>query len=670
MGFINTPIKTIGAALIGLTGLQTLPWDDQSQYPVVPGSPLPPPILREFTWVAEFLITAQTHSSTASRLPGQYDGIDVTVGQWVADSVTGEAWQIIEVREKTPTYVKVVLQDVYRYNTYRDPAGTGFGIPNVGNYIIFNLSDAGLPQIDPVPEFGISAYFSQNLSSRFEYINTQYDFALYQTGNTFKAGDVISANDITNSFVLADNANRIVVGRVTSVSNVKEGWFTVNPVQKIVDFLDWLPGDVGDIIYSDGTQLTTANDGPQVYVKLRNNTQSVTTGNSITPASTGAVMQLNGVDVTFTGSTMADTADDINSVYAETGVYASLVFPAQSIVTGEVTNIYGEPALYAISNPASIRLNGILVTFNIASTEPGYTEYARPAEMARSINQANIPNIIAVADPVSTLRITNTSGGEIYISDQLPDSNGVNFAGANSATGFQLHTPAVADHVLCLTADDSRAINLLDVLGTPTAELGIVSVENGIKAAGMYIKDGLRNATSTVVSNLAQLNQLNPVAGDSAFVIDSVDVDGNNSGEWSLRMYDGAYWVIISNQDSAATDAKSLEYTFAYNAPAETTVGHISTGRRVTLITVEVTEAFDNSAALSIGYDINNSAPVSMPSGLMRPEIIDLTVPGIYTCSSSILFGTDTPSGDVTVTATYDSGGATTGTAQIIVSYI
>ena len=135
-------------------------------------------------------------------------------------------------------------------------------------------------------------------------------------------------------------------------------------------------------------------------------------------------------------------------------------------------------------------------------------------------------------------------------------------------------------------------------------------------------------------------------------------------------MFDGAYWVIISNQDSAATDAKSLEYTFAYNAPAEMTVGHISTGRRVTLITVEVTEAFDNSAALSIGYDINNSAPVSMPSGLMRPEIIDLTVPGIYTCSSSILFGTDTPSGDVTVTATYDSGGATTGTAQIIVSYI
>lgn len=671
MSFINTPIKTLGATLNGTTGLQTLPWDDHSQYPLLPGEPVPNPMLREFTWVAEFSIITQTHSSLGSRSPGKYDGMDVTVGQWVADSVTGEAWQIIEVREKTADYVKVVLQDVYRYNTYRDTTGLGYGTPNVGNYIIFNLSDAGLPQIDPVPEFGISSHFSQNLSSRFEYINAQYDFALYQPGNTFRVGDVIAANASTNTFVLADSVNRIVIGRVTSLSNVKAGWFTINPVQKIVDFLDSLPGNVGDIIYSDGATLTADSLGPQVYVKLRNNTQSTTIGSSTTAATVGSVLRINGVDVTFTGETMETVVSDINGVYAETKVLASTVLPAQSIVNGVVSNLYGEPALYAVSNPATINLNGIPVVFDIASTEPGYTEYARPAEMVQAINRAGIPNIIAVAENLTTLRITNTAGGGIYISDQIVDSNGVNFAGENSATGLPLHTPAGVDYVLQLTADDSRAINLLDVLGAPTAELGIVSVENGIKAAGVYIKDGLRNAGTTVVANIAQLNQLQPIAGDSAYVIDSADADGNNSGEWSLRLYNGTNWVITSNQDSATTDAKSLEYTFAYGSPADIVVGGISTGRRITLITVEVTEAFDNSASLNIGYDIDNSdTPVSAPAGLMRPEIIDLTVAGIYTCSSSVLFGTDTPPGDVIVTATYNNGGATVGTAQIIVSYV
>lgn len=669
MGFINKPIKTIGAVVQSSSGAQSLPWANIVDYPVTPGETAPTPIPKDFIWELVFVVTTQIHSAVSSRSPGKYTGMDVSVGQWIADSTSGQAWQIIEVREKTDTQVRVLVQDVYRYNTFRDPSGIGRADPLPGYFIIFNLSDSGIPQIDPVPEFGVSSSFAQNLNSRFEYINTQYDFALYQENNTFQEGDVIAADNDTNTFLLADGSHRVVLGRVTSISNEKPGWFTINPVQKIVDFLDYLPGDIGDIVYYDGADLTLDATGPQVYVVLRKHTPSRTTGKHPTPPSAGDVLQINGVNITFTSDDMMTAVSDINLHTPDTGVAADTAVAAKSVYSGYITSIYGETALFAASSPATAQINGVTVVFDITATDPGYEEYARAAQMADAINRANIPDITASSPALTDLVITNSAGGEINITDQTPDINGVYFAGPDSGAAIPTYTPANTDGVLRLTAVDARAINLLDVVGEPTVTLGIVSVENGVKAAGMYIRDGLRSARTTVVADLQQLGALEPIAGDGAFVIDSTDQLGNNSGEWSMWVYDGAIWVKTSTHDSATTDARSLEATIAHDTAEDIVVGNISTGRRITLITVDVTEQFDSDATLAIGYSIASAADENTGS-LMTPETIDLTTPGVYTGSSSILFGTDTPTGDVTINAKYIGNGATTGAAQIIVSYL
>lgn len=670
MGFINTPIKTIGAIVRSTTGIQTLPWPNIADYPVPPGAPSPSPVPKDYVWEVVLSVTKQGHSSVTSRSPGKYTGMDVAVGQWIADSVSGQAWQITEVREKTDTQVRVLVQDVYRYNTFRAPSGLGRADPQPGYYIIFNLSDSGIPQIDPVPEFGVSSSFAQNLNSRFEYINTQYDFALYQENNTFQEGDVIAADNDTNTFLLADGTHRVVLGRVTSISNEKPGWFTINPVQKIVDFLDYLPGNIGDMVYYDGADLTLDAKGPQVYVVLRKQTPSQTTGKNATPPLAGNVLQINGVNITFTGDDMMAAVSDINLHTPDTGVTADTAVAAKSVHSARyITSIYGEIALYAASNPATAKINGVTVIFDITAPDPGYEEYARAAQIADAINRANIPDITASSPTLTDLTITNSAGGEINITDQTPDINGVYFAGPDSGAGIPTYTPANTDGVLRLTAVDARAINLLDVTGVPTELLGLVSVENGIKAAGMYIRDGLRSAKTTVVADLQQLDTLDPIAGDGAFVIDSADQLGNNSGEWSMWVYDGAIWVKTSTHDSATTDARSLEATLAHDSAEDVVVGNISTGRRITLITVDVTEPFDLDASLAIGYSIASAADENTGS-LMTPETIDLTTLGVYTGSSSILFGTDTPAGDVTINAKYIGNGATTGTAQIIVSYL
>jgi hypothetical protein len=188
----------------------------------------------------------------------------------------------------------------------------------------------------------------------------------------------------------------------------------------------------------------------------------------------------------------------------------------------------------------------------------------------------------------------------------------------------------------------------------------------------MYIAEGIRTTVSTVVTNLAQLNTLSPYVGDTSYVINSDDGNGNNVGEWSQWLFNGSYWVETANQDSSTTDAKSLETMLDWSSPPVINIRSISTGRRITLITVEVTIPFNNAGStVSIGYQINNpTTPVTISDALMASGVIDLTVAGTYTTSTDILFGTDTVQGDVIITCNYANSGATAGQAQIIVSYV
>jgi hypothetical protein len=677
MAFLNVPLKAIQCIVGNITGTETMPWYNPTGFPVRPPNPTPLPIQLYYRWKVDMIVSRQNQSAYNTREPGLYNGQDVTVGQWIANLVSGQAWQIIQIDSKTQNSVSAVIQDVYRYNTFRDPSGSGNGSPVPGLYVVFSIGDTGLPELDPVPPSGVSATFSINLQSRFQYINLQYDYPLYQENNNFFVNDVVAANSDTNSFVLSDDNNRVVIGRVTSISDTKPGWFTINPVQKIVDFLDYLPGDIGDIIYTDidnPGEITIEPGGTELYVKLRNNTSSVSTSVLSGPTTTGNVFQLNGLDITVISPGNSNALiSSVNSHQAQTGVSAISVFTPTFVQTNStmITPIYGEPALFAASSPASATINGVLVIFNIRSTDPGYTQYARAAQMAMSINNAMIPNIVADTPGVLILRITNIAGGPISIVNNTPDTNNVPFAGSSSGSGLILSTPASTNVRIKFTAVDARSINFLNVIGTTVDDFGLISVENGVKACGLYIEEGLRQATTTVLLDLAGLNSLRPLIGDQAYVIDSNDGQGNNVGEWSLWIYSGGSWVQTSNQHSSKTDAKSLEYTLNTTSPATINVGEISTGRRITLITVQVTTPFNGTPTLNIGYKISNPIPPApVPNGLMDSSIIDLTVIGTYTTVTDILFGTDTAQGDVTVTANFTVDGATTGIAQVLVSYV
>jgi hypothetical protein len=678
MSFLNIPLKSVQLNLISVVPSDTMPWYNPALFPVAPGNPEPSAQQNAYRWILTCDVSQQLHSSNLSRQPGAYNGQDISVGQWIANASSGAAWQIISVVSKTTQSIQFIVQDIYRYNTYRDVTQQGDGSPPLGYYVAFSVSDSGVPQIDPIPEAGVSANFFTNLLSRFEYINLQYDFPLYQSGNGFQNNDVIGTDVSTHSFALASTSSIIPVGRITSISDTIIGWFTINPVQKITDFLDNLPGQIGDIIYTDPNNpggLTLTPGGSQIYLKIRNNTNSISYSNANSSTTPGNVFQLNDIDVVIGGASgnLDDLVTAIELVASQTGVHATKnLVPSTASTTLSLSPLYGEILLNVTAPYPAATINGTLVTFNISSSDAGYVGYSRAVDMKTAINNANIPNITATTIGAASLVITNSTGGSITIVNTQADINGVSFSGNASGSGVPTFTTGSSDYRVTFIAIDSRPINFLDVVGSPTGDYGLISVENGIKACGMYIAEGIRTSTSVVVSNLAALNSLAPYLGDQAYVINSDDSQGNHVGEWSMWLFDGASWVQTSNQDSATTDAKSLEYTLTTATAATINIGEISTGRRVTLITVEVTTPFNGPATLSIGYQVSNPtlSPPPVPEGLMVPGLIDLTVAGTYTTYTDVLFGTDTAQGDVTIRGTFDPSTSTLGSAQIIVSYV
>jgi hypothetical protein len=680
MSFLNKPVKTLEANVTSVLGTEFLPWYNPLNFPST-GSPAPS--AKAYRWKIEMSVASQNQSSYLTRNPGLYNGYDVTIGQWIANATTGQAWQIISIESKSANSVVATVQDIYRYNTFRDTSQVGNGGLSLGVYVIFNLSGDGIPQIDPVPPSGISSNFTQNLISRFTYNNLQYDYALYQADNTFAINDVIAVDNETHRYVLADEFYKIVIGRVTSVSDAIPGWFTINPINKIVDFLDSLPGDVGDQIYSSTDvpgELSLDSAGSPIYIKLRNQTVSKVSGTSTGPTTSGSIISLNSVNITVGGTGSAeDLVSAINSATEDTGVNAELSLSPSSAqtISSNISTIYGEPALFAASNPVSASINGVLVTFSSRSSVPGYEDYSLPTQMAKDINNANIPNISAeVINSGTGLKIINDSGGIITISNVNSDTNGVPFAGPNSGSGISLSTSASTQNIVKFTAIDARAINFLDVQGSVTLDFGLVSVENGTKAAGLYIQGGVRQAGAMVVTDLAFRDSLTPLIGDQAYVIDSNDGNNNYVNQWSNWLWDGSDWVLIARQSSASVDSKTLSYTLTNNSPLEFNIGTLTTGRRIASVAVNVSVPFNGLATLALGYLINNSeTPVTSINGLMAINLNNLNAVGIYTADTGLKFGVGgTPGvnvdGDVTVTGTFNDGGSTQGAATIIITYV
>jgi len=658
---LNVPAKVLPVTVTNMTMKEYWIYDDGLGDKWWSGGANPKP----YRWELTISVNQISHGSHRTRTPFKYDGLDILVGDFIAGATDGKALQIVSITEKTETSAVCVVEDILRYNTFRNATGIGiFTVP--GQAVIFELNEFGDPMIDPLPLGIVSSDFYANVNSRFKYLNPRAHFVLEKENHNFEVGDVIGLSDLGVYELSSDSNLDKLIGTVTHVGPGPHK-FMIRPMNGTIDFSLALPGSAGDFVYAstDGSgDLTTEPSGAAIFLNICNAVPSTVRGkvlNATTVA--GSIIEINGINVNISNTDIDSVTTNINSLTSQHKVESSI----QSPYTEASSDAVSYPSIYGLVGgypPFSAIING--TTVNFTTTVAGNAEYSQNVavaeDMVADILAANIPNISARASG-GKLYITETQGGSITIVNQTNDVNGNPFAGPNSISSLGTSYAASIDKILVLTRNDGGEIILSNVEGTPCEDFGIVSGHNGSYTIGMDIEQGIRKAGITVVSDIVARDALsNVLVGDQAYVLNA------GQDEWGLYIWNGSAWIVIATEDSAATDANSLHHIYVMPSQVDGDIeviemGRISPHSRVVSALVEVITPFDgysSAPTLNIGIDGNISELVS-------DALIDLENIGSYNLTPDFHYDGEE---EINIIATLAHNGSTSGEIKITVTYV
>ena len=590
---LNHPNKVLGVSVSSISGKNY--WDHQNGSGDIwysgSGSK------KYYQWTITFSVTQQTHGSHLSRDDFTYNGLDVTVGDWIAGATTGQCLKIVSIDAKTTTSVTCVVEDWLRYNTFK--ASDGNGIFGTGACIVFSLNELGLPILDPLPTTAAGIFYA-TVMSRFQYLNPSLNYVLEKTSHGFSKGDVICAG--SSGYAKATSSN---MGKMIGIV-VEDGpgpnMFMISPNSRIIDFEPAIPGTRGDYVYVDTDgDLTTTDTGKIAFLKIQDAMPTTLEGTIDGPSvPDGHVMKLNGSTVTFAGTgganaTVSQMTTTINAGTSTHSVTASTVPTKNNVVSNPDSTAYGLIGGYTNFSAAFNSGSGN-TTVTFSTNTAGQAKYGAavsiPSDMATDINAANIPNLTASANGADTqLTVTEANGNTITIVNVTNDSNGNPFVGGSNISGLNATTNGPGTSRLNLTRTDGGEVLIYEGTEHFRNNTGIASGHNGMYPLALNVEQGLRSGTVTVVNNITSRNALNAQTGDQCHVLTSSD------GEWALYLYDGSSWVKISDADSSVVDAQTLTTTFSmpvsgFGTATTNTLGNISPGCKITSVSIEVTTAF------------------------------------------------------------------------------
>jgi len=649
------PAKFLVCEMTSSLGIEAWPFDDGT------GQDLWFINQNPYRWEIEISVIPQNHSSHLTRNPFQYTGLDIKIGDWISGTGNGVALKIISITQKSDTFVKCIIEDVDRFNTFHDPTGNGIGIFPLGKAVVFELGGDGLPILLPLPGAGIlSQNFAADLISRFRINNPTRRFRFEQTNHGFVEGDELVINKTTGLFEKSSSSNLNIVGRVVEVES-GPNTFLLDPITKIrEDILPPLPGNVGDVIYYDPlnpgalTNIFPGKGAKAAYIKLSNSIPAQVTGTIGNPTTIiNNILEINDIEVVFTTdpnsdniAELADVVNDINLLNSQHGVMASSIISPTSVI-GTVPN----PIEDINSGPITFTINGILVSL---VTDVNGFGFPGIDDIIQDINGLSGLHGVNASNNNGFLELTEVNGNAITIVDVDPPTGGaIGFRKPfKEATGL-VDAPASTTFKLSLSANNGQQILLRNKFGTPMLDLGIFSVENGKLPLGLIVEQSSKVTESFVVPDIPSRDALNVGVGDTVFVINKGD------GEWGGYLYDGTSFILINTEESARTDSRSLSVDITNTSPLQTVIGEVSSGSRVSPVTIEVIIPFDSAPTISVG-DAGQS------DRLFENANVDLTTIGTYVSTPAFQYtgGTDT---DIIVT--FSSAGATQGLARVTITY-
>jgi len=599
---LNVPNKVLSTNISSVTGYAYWPHQNGSGDIWYSGSGSK----KYYQWEIVFSVTEQSHGSHLTRDDFKFNGLDVVVGDWIAQASSGSCWKIISITSKSATSVTAVVEDWLRYNTFR--TSTGNGNPSNGTGVVFSLNEKGVPMLDPLPGT-VAASFYATVASRFEYLNPQTNYVLEQTAHGLNKGDVVAVSSA--GFTKANTDTMAKMIGVVTEAGPGPNQFMILPNNQIIDFEPSIPGSQGDYVYvSSSGDFTTTDTGKIVFLKIQDAIPTVLIGtvNDPTVPDTHTI-NLNTKAVTFAGTgganaTLSQMVSTINGVSGHSVVASSI--PTPNAINSDPSNsIYGLVGGYT---PFSAYIDSgsgnTLVNFTTNGSQ--YASVSTPEDMKTDLDTAAIANLTVTAT-ATVLTLTEENGNAINFTNANADTNGNHFAGGSSLTGYPLTNASPGTNKLQLTRSDGGPIDIFEGTEFFRIGTGIASGHTGMYPLAMNIEQGIRTGGTTLVADISSRDALSSQAGDQAYVTNKGD------GEWGLYLYTGSAWVEVSNQDSATVDARTLTTTFTmpvggFGTSTTQTLGNISPGRKIQSVSVKVNTTFTGHSGGDPNIEIGTQA--------------------------------------------------------------
>jgi hypothetical protein len=176
-----------------------------------------------------------------------------------------------------------------------------------------------------------------------------------------------------------------------------------------------------------------------------------------------------------------------------------------------------------------------------------------------------------------------------------------------------------------------------------------VSTTSGILHNGGSTGSGTGVIT---VANITERDALAPSEGQLVLVADT------GGGEWALYIYTNSAWQTVTTEDTSTVDAKSISVDLTSGSSATSALANLTLSARITSIAITVGTIFDGSPSLTIGDSSDNDR-------LMTANEIDLGIADTYIAIPTHLYNAGS-----TVNAYYTAGGASAGSATILLTYV
>jgi len=243
----------------------------------------------------------------------------------------------------------------------------------------------------------------------------------------------------------------------------------------------------------------------------------------------------------------------------------------------------------------------------------------------------------------------------------------------NSLTDVNV-TGATLDQRLGFDGSQWRAVDaatlstldaFTDVDTTGKVDGDALVYDGGTLTWGAVTISGLgASSRTTIVQNVAAMLAQGLKVGDQTYIHDGATV-----GEWELYLLHTlpgsviGEWTKIATMDSAASDARTIAGDIDVTTISPVLLGNVSTGSRVTLVSIDVSVPFDGSPVLTVGTD---GSPTTNTE-LVSDSELDLSVIGTYTIVTDVEYLNAI---DTDIKAYFAVGGATVGNARVLVTYV